>query len=437
MFLLYILIFILAFVAFVGKKYTLFLVLALGLMTNLFMLDTTPEESLLLRGSDLALILFVVLIPCAYNRNRKIFQINGDPITRWVYIFLIFYWLELFLTVILGNETLYNGLRVIRVSFVMCSFFIIKTIPLAYFKSFLKVALWITLIQGILYILQFAGFSFLSGAHHDETFIIGKADASTINIPTLCFLYIYYVWKADYLKSWRILVFIFLISLVFLSFVRGSIIAVLLGLIYFILFDQKRRYRILMLLLCLILIPVSIKVIDAKSTVGSGGSGLKEIGFVFNNRKNLSKLDSSDGNFSFRIAMLTERLEYLFDNPEYLLTGVGTMHEDSPKTLSKFNFNLGTTNQGRAYGHTIIESGDIAWVPISLRYGIIGVFIHLMLFLVLFFSTHKRRDFLSFLAAFTICMFIRSFDGPYFESPTLIFIHSLCFAMVSRANLDE
>ena len=174
-----------------------------------------------------------------------------------------------------------------------------------------------------------------------------------------------------------------------------------------------------------------------KSNYSNSGNGLEEIGYVLKQSGDFSQIDISNGTFSFRMAMLTERIVWLLDNPRYLLTGVGTMHEDSPKTLQMFDFRIATRNEDRYYGHTIIESGDITWVPIVLRYGLLGVFVHIMLFLILFINTRNRKDTLVMLAAFTICLFVGTFDGAYFEIPLNVYILSFLYAVVSRSNYEN
>lgn len=430
----YLILFIAGFISYFNRKYVFFLLCVLGLMTKLFMLDSSASGELAIKGDDLSLALFIVLLPFAYSRNHNVFSIHHDPLSRWVYIFMALYWVELIITVAFGREGLFNSLKVIRVSFVMWSFFIFKTIPIEEYKFFLKVALWITLIQGVLYLLQFAGVRILAGGGDDEL-IFGMAGYTAINIPTLTVLFIFLLWKMDYLKENRLYLFVFLLGLVFLRFVRGSVVSVLIGLAYYAFIKSEKKRRIPVILAFLVIIPVASWVIDSKSEASNHSSGLEDIMHVIKNRDDFTMIDRTNGTFSYRIAMLTERVVWLFDHPEYVLTGVGTMHEDSPKTLQMFHFNIGTHNEERALGYTIIESGDITWVPIVLRYGFVGVIIHVMMFVVLFQVTRKRKDLLMMVAAYSICLFTGSFDGAFFEMPLRVYLLTLYFAIVSRANV--
>jgi len=433
---LYLLLFIIAFNAYHNRKYVLFLTCVYGLLTKFFMLDTSQLESIVVSGNDIALVLFLVLLPVVNTRNADVFKIRGDSLTKWVYIFLSLYVIELLLTVVLGNETLINSIKVIRSAFILVSFFVFRSIPIDAYSRFLKIALWMTLIQGVLFYLQFTGIRLLSGAGYIDDFVMGNAGMTAINHPVLAVFFVYYVLKAEYMKERRLILFLFLISTVFLTFVRGSILGLMLGLAYLVVFHVNGRKRVPIMLAFLIVIPISLQVINMKSDTRHG-SGLDEIGYIVGSRNNLSQIDESNGTLAFRVAMLTERVVYLIDNPEYLLTGVGTMHEDSPRTLSQFHFQLGSTNMGRFYGRTIIESGDIAWVPIVLRYGLLGTFIHVMMFLTLFNRARKRNDILVIIASVIIFHFVRTFDGAFFELPTQMYFLSLYYAMISRSELEK
>lgn len=426
---------LIAFVGYINKKYVLFLVCMLGLVSKFFMLDRTEDVVGAIKGSDMAFVLILVLLPVAYKTSKALFTVRGDILARWTYIFLSFYVIELIITLIIGQESLFNSLKVIRASLFMCGFFLLKAIPISCYQKFLKIALWITLIQSVLFFLQFIGIKLLAGQRD----VSRDADYYITNNPTLTLLFLFLLWKFDYLKKKRFFLIAVLVVVVLLTYVRGTIIAVLLGFAYYSAFINRRNKRVITITLLLLAIPLALQFINKKAEIsGSTYRNSEEIEYVVNQSNNMEDISSGeDGTFLFRIAMLNERVDWLRDNPEYLLTGVGTMHEDSPKTLQMFNFFLGTINEDRFYGKTIIESGDIAWVPIVIRYGLVGIFIHIMMFFLLFNVTRHRKDLLVMLSAYAIVVFLRTFDGPYFETPHLVYIHALLFALISRANIEN
>ena len=76
-----------------------------------------------------------------------------------------------------------------------------------------------------------------------------------------------------------------------------------------------------------------------------------------------------------------ERAEYLNSHPGDALLGVGMIHEES--NHNKFSFRLGTMNSSFKYGRCMIESNDIAWCPILLRFGYIGVMLFFLYLLII------------------------------------------------------
>ena len=100
--------------------------------------------------------------------------------------------------------------------------------------------------------------------------------------------------------------------------------------------------------------------------------------------------ENENGTLSFRVFLLTERIHYMLDHPKYAVFGLGTRHEDSPKTKQQFDFVIGTLNQ-RTYGIGQISSGDLAWVNPLMRFGFIGIALLLYLSWTIIRYLYKRR----------------------------------------------
>ena len=426
---------VIAIFSYFQKKYVVFLVCYLGLMTHLFMLDHSEIE--IIRGSDLCLFMVLFLLPFVYRNNKDIFKIRGDRLTKWIYVFMAFYWAEFFFTVISGTETFFNSLKVIRVSFFLWSFFIFRSIPLVNFGQFLMIALKITIIQSFLFFLQYAGINILAGNGLESEASQDLGFKMTLNTPLLTMFYVFYAFKAESLKGKRLVVAGLMIAMTLLTFVRGRIISLFIGIVYYIIAiaGKKQRRSLIIGLVCLL--PLVAVVITQKSEGSGGESASSQITEVVSNVSDIGAINKNSGTFTFRFAMLAERIIYLVENPEYLLTGVGTMHEDSPRTIQQFDFVIGTINEDRALGRCLIESGDITWVPIVLRYGLIGVLIHLMILLIIIQESRKRKDLLVILSAFYIVVILGSFNGSFFENPTSLFLLALFYAIISRAKLEN
>lgn len=436
MIVLYLLLFVIAFFAYLQRRHLPFLLCYLGLMTKLFMLDTS--EDVIIQGTDLCMFLNFILLPFVYARNRSVFSFKNDKIAKWIYIFMLFYWLELAVTVISGVETFFNSMKVIRLSFMMWAFFIFRTIPLDDFRLFLKIVFIITLLQSLLFFMQLFGIELLAGVTEDDQ--DKKKDLGVNfwgNIPTFTVLFFFLVLNVNFVQKYKKPLAILFLSMIFMTFTRGLIISIFVSLFYY-LFKRVNRKRLLPALLALsLLLMIAIFVIGHKSEGSGGDSASSQITNIIRSSNNLEDIDKGSGTLAFRVAMLMERVFYLIDNPRYLGFGVGTMHEDSPSTLSQFNFRIGTVNEGRALGRCIIESGDITWVPIVLRYGLVGTALHLYILFLVFSQANKRKDALFILAPYYLSEIIYSIDTVFFDSPVKMLILALFFAMLSRANLEQ
>lgn len=431
---LYIALFIVTISFFLRKQFVPFLVCYMGLMTKLFMLDSSEEISI--KGEDLCIVANFLLLPVVFKENKEIFSWKSDTITKWIYIYMLFYVVEYIVTTVLGRESPLNGLKVIRVSFLMWGYFIFRSIPYESFEQFLSVALRITLLQTLLFFLQFVGIELLAG----NTLNTERTEDAGLNfawnIPTLTIFFFYFVFKSGYDRTLKIVLAGLFLTMILLTFIRGMIISVLFGLAYYL---YKKADRNMILPIAggfLLILLLSFSMMGKKTDRSTDDSMIEQFLEIGDAPENFVDNYNGSGTFTFRMAMLGERVLYLLDNPQYLLTGVGTMHEDSPQTTTQFDFLIGTVNEGREFGKCIIESGDITWVPIVLRYGLIGVLLHFMMFVVIIRETRNREDILFVLAPFYLGAIIRSFDGSFFEDPIQLYLLFLFFALVSRAQME-
>lgn len=87
---------------------------------------------------------------------------------------------------------------------------------------------------------------------------------------------------------------------------------------------------------------------------------------------------NENGTFSFRIALMMERILFLLQNPEYLLFGYGMISEEQGSNI--FHFILGTHNEMYRWGYCMVTSNDILWPTYILRFGLVGIFFWIMYF---------------------------------------------------------
>lgn len=421
---------LLSIILFIDKKYLPFLLCYTALMTNLFMLDTIGSS---IKGSDLCFCVNAVLLPVALLRRRKE-NTKNKLIDRFVKLFLYFTLFEFLYTIYLGADGLFNAFKVLRTPLMLLAFYSFSIIPIEVYKRFLKIMLWITLFQGVLFLLQFLGIKFLAGRYDEDIFSFSFA----LNIPTFLFFYIFYSLDAEYTKKVRYLLFLFFIAILLLTFVRGWILSVLLGMVLYVVMVRGLKKSKFFTIALLFTVPIMFSVVEAKSTdKDSQHSSVNEISNLFSGRESIIDNAMEGGTLMFRAAMLIERIDYLVQNPKYLLFGVGAIHEDSPNCYNRFDFKIGTNNEDKYYGRCLIDSGDITWVPIVLRYGIIGTVVYLCIPLLLIKLSRKRKDTLRILFPIFVIYFFKSFNGALFEAPLIFLELSIYLSLFVRSKVEN
>lgn len=394
------------------------------------MLDTIGSA---IRGSDMCFFMNIILFPFALMRTNNI-KSNEKKINRIVKLFIGFLIFEFLLTVVTRSDTVSYALKVVRIPLMFLAYYIFRTIPLNTYRKFLKIMLYITIAQGVLFLLQFAGVNLLAGRYDSESF----AFAFALNVPTFIYLYIFVCLDVQRIRKYRYLLLAFFVAILLMTYVRAFIIAALLGIILYVVMVRGLKRSVLLVAVILLLLPFAQHFVDKKSEVsGSMHSTKEEIALLFSGIDNVRQIGDDGGSSVFRMAMLIERFDYLIHNPEYLLFGVGAIHEDSPNCYNRFSFALGTRNEDRYYGKCLIESGDITWVPITLRYGIVGIVVHLSIIFMIIKLAWRRKDLLRIFFPLLIIYFMKSFDGALFENPLSCVELALYLALFARCFMEE
>ena len=101
--------------------------------------------------------------------------------------------------------------------------------------------------------------------------------------------------------------------------------------------------------------------------------------------------DLQESTFTYRIVHLLERNNYLFEHRRAMLLGAGLMTEDSRLTASMFDFKIGLLD--KSTGKTMqLDTPDISYSILIMRYGYIGTLIILSLYIYLMIYFYKNRD---------------------------------------------
>lgn len=376
-----------------------------------------------LQKTDLLLIPTVLISINEYSRNKHFFQVKKDALGKCIILILLFLTLEFLFSVLLGIETPIWAFKVVRVQFLLLLYFYFRGLNSDIWQRFFKLVLFFSIVQGILFYLQVVGITGILANSVDSN----AEDVRYANYPMLTsFFIVYYLLKKD-ISIWiRLAMLLFWGIMIVLSQSRGPILGVMGAFaMYCVVLRSKKSigYMLVGIVLYVFIVNPLIKTRD----MSERASTKDDIAMIISsNAEELSGVKTGQvGTIAFRIGMLAERWIYLKDNPEYLLFGVGCIHEQSP--ANRFHFFLGTHNEKFFYRRCMIESGDIAWVPLLLRYGIVGVFIFsLLLFYwikICFRQYPLLNNYLSRAASLmSASVTLTSFNTTLYDSVNTIFL---------------
>ena len=376
MFILPIILLIFLFYCWFNRKYEWALIIITFFLTEGY--GFMPSSIFIIKSYDYVILFILIISIINYVENKTFFKVKNYNIVYLIYILLAYQLFEIIQTIYTNAESFGNIIKVARINIIFLAFFTLRRIPISAFKKYFKLNLNFCIIQGVFFYLQLLGIDILQG-RVDEATSAGEITRYA-NYPEFTIFYIFYCFFGKKNVYSKILYTCFWGGMIILGQSRGDIIATSFAFVlYFLMKNQLKYYLILILSTILVFIAVT-PMFQYRNNENTQSGFLEDISNIIST-EDITEIKNNSGNFTFRIAMLVERLNYLIDNPQYLLPGVGCIHEDSPSCYERFDFIIGTINKDRYNGYCLIESGDITWVPILLRYGIIGVIIY-SLFLI-------------------------------------------------------
>lgn len=348
----------------------------------------------------------------------------GKPnvLRKATFVLLLFLSLSYLYTIFFDKESFVYAFKVFRGFFPLLLVFVIQKIPKEHVDTFFKYYFYAAFYVGILFYLQVVGVNILSGRVLD-----GFEGSRYQNYPPFCSFIIAYIYLSNkYSLPKKLFYMAFFFGMLILGQERGMIIGLAFGLVVYTILQKNLKRAALLALLGAFAYLAMQPMLEKRANEGNGGIST-DLHAAFNLK---NSYDFEEGSFAFRIAMMMERAEYLNSHPKEALFGVGMIHEES--NHNKFFFRIGTMNTTYKYGRAMIESNDIAWCPILLRYGYIGAMLFFMyLFLIvmvcksLINSYGATNVYIDSILVYMVGILILSFNGGYFER-----IHEICMLAI-------
>ena len=410
-----------------------------ALVTNSF--GFVDPEGIPIKSMDVVLVFTFITLIAGRLKSKYYFIVKGDPIALIILI-IIAYTLLIFIgTVAFKIESPSNALKVVRPFFAYLLYFYVRTFTRKDFLNYVKILFVASVIQGVFYYLQLLGVNVLSG-RVDEAETTGEITRYA-NYPIFApFFVIYFLITHKESFARKLFVIVFFGMMLILGQMRGVIIALVLVIGMFFLLERKLKY-VGYIVAGVIAYQLVIAPMFEYRTRNAQESTWTEIINVVKDPTNVYEdftTGSSSGNFSFRIAILSERIIYIFQHPKYIPFGVGCIHEES--SANTFEFQLGTANDRYEDGIGMLSSADIAWVGLLMKFGFLGV----SLFLILFYLwartglpyVRKSRNSLFITASLmVVSSFMISFDGDNISRVSAIMTTIFYLAIVYKYNHDK
>jgi len=328
-------------------------------------------------------------------------QIKIYKVVTFVGVFIT---IEFIRTVLLKEEYLSFAFSNYRTYLPFFSFWIAQELNEREVKRLFKQIAVITIISTVLFDLQ--PLLHIRILQHAKTF-----ETRYRNIPFLAYFFMLLATVRLDFKKWKtvLLVLVFVMAVV-LTKHRAVMIGYVLCIGLYLLMSKKVgnyfQYGIIGLAVFLL---AGETIVNRFENASNKGSTLEDIKTVINLDYSTAiyrEYEDVNGTLSFRVLLFMERVDYMINNPRYTVFGIGTRHEDSPKTKRQFDFVLGSH---RSSNDTIgqISSGDLAWLKPLMRFGFFGIALFLyMSWVILSFFYKNRRISDVTMTAFLFYMFL-------------------------------
>jgi hypothetical protein len=96
-----------------------------------------------------------------------------------------------------------------------------------------------------------------------------------------------------------------------------------------------------------------------------------------------------EGNLSYRLFHFGERFEYCMEGFQTALFGIGSVSEEN---FRQNIFYLGQPDSSTGKSTAQLNTGDIAWSVLILRFGLVGIFIYLIMYISIMIKFIKYRQ---------------------------------------------
>lgn len=316
------------------------------------------------------------------QRNRKEFQSAYPPQTRYWLWWGTYLVCLIIIDIIASNTSIFDVYRVLRQWLLIVVFFQFSKFPVEELRWVLKALMICTAVQLLLFTLQpVFGFELTENAIRKSE---GSIDAVRyINVPTLwpvlLWLIVYSSETPKTIKTAYITAIILVIVTTTIS--RSYLLTIFIGFLGGLSLHESTKKKVYGFVASLIAFALILCIPTVRDRMGVA---IQEMSSLENIEWNTGGFN--EGNMIFRAAHFLERATFLTETLHTSLFGIGFIHESSLKNPL---FIVGLVNED---GNVVqLDTGDIAWSLILVRFGFIGIGFVILVNIVMirFFYIHR------------------------------------------------
>lgn len=354
---------------------------------------------------DYGILLLFGCCCIGFLRNSSFFSIKGLSGAKISALFLVFFVFEFLYAYLTNVDTIGNILAVSRDYLYALTYFVFRKSPVEELKKGIRLIFKGVILACILFVTQYFTHLELTNSYVAETNILAgnyRMQSTPPFIDLILLATLFYLRKMK--GRWLVIVLMFSIFLI--SQNRTPLLGLFLEIGLFVLFAKRTKYKIPIMIAAMVAFPFVNSLLSSRSEQDGDTSNMEIPVLSYISQGDFQGL-ASQSTFMFRIALMAERADYLLSNPEKMLFGVGPMHEDTAQ--KHFNFKIGTANvdSNGQYRTGQLDSIDTVWGPLLIRYGFVGLILHVSVVIWMIFAYYKRRGnpimmlgFLTYIAAF-------------------------------------
>lgn len=374
-------------------------------------------------------------------RTKELGQVLAqERIARLAVVYMGFLTLVLVASIGAFSYSPIQSVQSARVFFWPAFLLLFLLVDKAVLERFMKLLFPIVLILSVIYLLQpITGKTIINPSGEYYNPYIGSTDMkrylSTPDFLIFFLLLAYhrictYDGKSLWARIGQWLAFLIFSSVQIVSLTRSAILGTGTALLYL----SKRLVNPVLVVFFLAAAAIGLAVAYSTSTTIEHrvDDSLKDISATLDGRF-LGRDAAKDGNLSFRIAHINERLSHVLDSVKRWPMGIGFIHEDSA-AAQNLGFKQGLPNPftGRVIQ---VDTGDNAWSVVIIKTGLAGLGLLLVFLISSFRAAGKTRDVYAVTYRGALVYFlITSFFSSNFISPNVMLPLMLFLAMAVRTR---